>query len=263
MMQFVFITLKSILRDRIFHGIGLSATLFLLIPVVSSLSMRQGAELSVILSLSLLSFILLLLSVFLGGTTVWRDIDRRYTYSVLSLPVSRTSYLTGKFLGIAFCLFLITVLLGCLSVGTVWTTSLLSPPERPINWGYLSVAILFIYLKYTLLTACAFFFSTFSTSFFLPVFGTITTYIAGSAMQQVYDYVNGAGAADFSPFLTGVVTALYYLLPNLSAFDLHVSAVYGIPPQVGGILLTFAYFCVYTCIVMSVAALIFRKREIK
>jgi len=67
MRNFFDVTLKSILRDRVFHGIGFAAFLFLLIPSVASLSMRQMTELSINLSLSLLSFILLLLALFLGG----------------------------------------------------------------------------------------------------------------------------------------------------------------------------------------------------
>src|SRR5512147_2633812 len=100
MWQIFNITFKGIFRDRIFKGIAICSFFFLLIPSVTSLSMRQVTELSINLSLSLISFMLLLLSVFLGGTSLWKDMERRYSYSVLGLPVSRTSYLLGKFFGI-------------------------------------------------------------------------------------------------------------------------------------------------------------------
>ena len=128
MLQIISITFKGALRDRLFKGIAVGAFFLLLVPAVSPLSMRQVVELSITLSLSLISVILLLLSVFLGGTSLWKDIERRYTYGVLGLPLTRTSYLLGKFLGIAACLFLTTLLLGAVGCGLIKYVSMAYPP---------------------------------------------------------------------------------------------------------------------------------------
>ncbi|MDY0302111.1 MAG: ABC transporter permease, partial [Trichlorobacter sp.] len=61
MRDIILITLKGIFRDRVFQGILVLGILFLFIPSAASLSMRQVTELSITLSLSLISFILLLL----------------------------------------------------------------------------------------------------------------------------------------------------------------------------------------------------------
>ncbi len=57
MQNVIHITLKGIFRDRVFHGILVTAVLFLIIPSIATLSMRQVTELSLTLSLSLISFI--------------------------------------------------------------------------------------------------------------------------------------------------------------------------------------------------------------
>jgi len=76
----------------------------LFIPSIAELSMRQSTELAITLSLSLISLIQLLLAIFLGATSIWKDIERRYTFSVLSLPISRSAFLAGRFFAIAlFC----------------------------------------------------------------------------------------------------------------------------------------------------------------
>src|SRR5512137_2544471 len=122
MLNMVQITLKGIFRDRVFQGIIMTALIFLAIPTVSSLSMRQVTEQSMTLSLSMISFILLLLSVFLGGTSLWRDVERRYTYSVLGLPLSRGVYLLGRFGGTAIFLLITAIVLGAVSFLVVsWT----------------------------------------------------------------------------------------------------------------------------------------------
>jgi len=258
MRQFIFITVQGIFRDRVFKGIAIFAFIFLLIPSVSSLSMRQVVELSLTLSLSLISLMLLLLSLFLGGSSLWKDIERRYTYSVLSLPITRTKYLLSKFFGIVACLVLGTV--SCLVVRYVaW----MYPPLRPVVWPNVFLSIFFIALKYILLVAFAFLLSTFSTSFFLPIFGTVAIFFAGSATQQVYDFLQSQSAFGYSPLLKKGANALYYVLPNFSAFDLTANAIYGVGLSYSGLVLTLGYFIVYTAIVLTLAAIVFSRREMQ
>ncbi|GFO66742.1 membrane protein [Geomonas limicola] len=257
------ITLKGIFRDRVFHGILVAAVLLPLVPSVSQLSMRQVTELSITLSLSLISFILLLLSVFLGGTSLWKDIDRRYTFSVLSLPISRTRFLLGRFLGLAAFLLLAALVLGVVACVVVSITAGNYPPDRPVVWGNVFAAIVFDALKYILLVAAAVALSTVSTSFFLPVFGTIATMLVGSASQQVYEYVQSPAGEKLTPLLRQCANALYYVLPNFSAFDLKVNAIYGVPLSGQGTLLTVLYFAVYVAMLLLVATVLFSRREMK
>jgi ABC-type transport system involved in multi-copper enzyme maturation permease subunit len=257
------ITLKGIFRDRVFQGIMVTALAFLLIPVIASLSMRQVTELSLTLSLSLISFILLLLSVFLGGTLLWKDIERRYTFSVLGLPISRQSYLLGRFFGTALFVIIAAVVLGAAAFAVVAYSSALYPAERPVAWGIMAICILFDALKYILLIAVAFLLSTVSTSFFLPVFGAILFFISGGVTQQVYEYINSPASKSLSPFVKQLASGLYYVLPNFGAFDLKVNAIYALSIPTSGLFLTLAYFVVYLGILLSLSAVIFAHREMK
>lgn len=264
MINIIQITLKGIFRDRVFQGIMALAALFLFIPSAASLSMRQVTELSITLSLSLISFILLLLSVFLGATSIWKDMERRYTFSVISLPISRTSYLLGRFFGLALFLVLTSAVLGAVASLAIKVSSGIYPSERPIVWGYLFLTIVFATLKYILLIAVAMLLSTVSTSFFLPVFGTICVFLASGVTQQVYEFViSPASMKAISPFLKSIATVIYYLLPNLASFDMKVNAIYSIAPSSSGLGLTVAYFITYTSILLGSAALLFGQREMK
>ena len=257
------VTLKGIFRDRVFHGILMVALILSLIPIISTLSMRQVTELSITLGLSLISFIMLLLAVFLGGTSIWKDMERRYTYSVLSLPLTRTSYLLGRFIGMALFLLLTALLMGCIALIVFWFVSGSYPPDRPIAWMNIVCAVLFDALKYILLVAIAVLFSTVSTSFFLPIFCTISTFLVGNASQQVYDYIHSPAGQTLPVFTRRCATGLYYVLPNFSAFDLKVNAIYGVPLAVKGLALTLGYVIVYAAVVLSIAAALFSRREMK
>ncbi|HXE95488.1 MAG TPA: ABC transporter permease subunit [Dongiaceae bacterium] len=264
MLNIMMITLKGIFRDRVFQGIMVLTVLFLFIPSAASLSMRQVPELSITLSLSLISFILLLLSVFLGATSLWKDMERRYTFSVLSLPISRSSYLLGRFFGLALFLVLTAAFLGTAACLVIKVTSGIYPPDRPVVWSWLVLAIVFATLKYILLVGVALLLSTVSTSFFLPIFGTICAFLASGITQQVYEYVNSPAAAEaVPPLLKPIVALLYYLLPNLSGFDLKVNAIYSMAPNLVGLGITAGYFVAYTSILLGAAALLFNRREMK
>lgn len=264
MIAVIGVTLKGVFRDRVFQGILAFAALFLFIPSAASLSMRQVTELSITLSLSLISFILLLLSTFLGATSLWKDIERRYSFSVLSLPLSRSSYLLGRFFGLAFFLLVTSAFLGTLTCLVVKVVSGIYPPDRPVAWSWLVLAVVFGTLKYILLVGVAMLLSTVSTSFFLPIFGTICAFLASGISQQVYEYVNSPAAAQsVSPLFKQAVAILYYLLPNLAGFDLQVNAIYGIAPRFAGLGITFAYFVAYTAILLGASTLLFNRREMK
>lgn len=262
MKQIVLVTFKGIIRDRVLHGVALTALLFLLIPSVSSFSMRQVAELSLILSLSCISFILFMLSVFLGGTLLWKDIERRYCFSVLSLPISRTKYLIGKFLSVMVFILATSLLLGLATIIVVAVTSSFYPPDRPVVWQNVILSIAFDSLKYIIVIAIAFFFASLSTSFFLPIFGTIAIFFAGNATQQVYDYVMIGGGKALPLIVRESAKLIYYVLPNFNAFNLNTYAVYGIPLDLPGVMLTFIYFIIYTAIVLVITSAIFSRREL-
>jgi ABC-type transport system involved in multi-copper enzyme maturation permease subunit len=258
------ITLKGIFRDRIFQGIMVLAVLFLFIPSAASLSMRQMTELTTTLSLSLISFIMLLLAVFLGATSIWKDIERRYTFSVLSLPISRTSYLWGRFFGVALFMLMTAVFLGVMSLIAIKAATFGYPPSRPVIWSTIIITILFDALKYIMVVAVAMLLATVSTSFFLPIFGAISVFLAGTTTQSVYDYLQTPSAqAAVSAIVRKAAVVLYYVLPNLSGFDLKVNAIYSIPLKVDGLILTTIYFAGYTLIVLSIGSFLFARREMK
>jgi ABC-type transport system involved in multi-copper enzyme maturation permease subunit len=240
------------------------AVLFLLIPSIASLSMRQMTELTTTMSLSLISFILLLLSVFLGATSIWKDIERRYAFSVLSLPISRTSYLWGRFLGIALFMLLTAFFLGAIAMVAIKAATFGYPPSRPVVWNIVIITILFDAFKYIIVVAVAMLLSTVSTSFFLPIFGAISAFFAGTVTQSVYDYLQTQSAhSAVSVFVRKAATLFYYLLPNLNGFDLKVHAIYSIPLSIQGLLLTTIYFVFYTLILLSIGSLLFANREMK
>lgn len=265
MLQIVLLTMKGIFRDRIFQGIMAAALLFLAIPQVSTLSMRQVTELSITLGLSLFSFIMMLIAVFLGVTSLWRDIERRYTSTLLGFPLSRYEYVFGRFCGTALFLALVGTLLAIIVLVETWLASRMFPPMRPVIWQNIIIAAGFDILKNILIIGLAFLFSSLSTSFFLPVFGVIILYFVGSASQDVHEFIlaGGKSVTGLPPLLINSANALYYVIPNLSGFDFKLHAIYGLPVTAAALGLTSTYFIVYTAICVVLSAIFFGRREMQ
>lgn len=258
----VVMTLRWILRDRVLHAIlAVAVAMILLVPALSTFSMRQVQELSITLSLSAISFVLLMVTLLLGSSSVWRDIERRYLASVLTLPISRSLFLLGKFCGIACFIALCGIVLGC-AAGLIITVSAAQyPSEVPIHWQKIALALGADIVKYVMLASVAILFSTVSTSFYLPFFATIAIYLAGSGSQEVYEYVTGQFGKEMGEGAVALFKAVYYMIPNLSAFDLKVQAIYGVPLLPSGLGLTFGYAVIYSAIMLTAAAIAFSRRQ--
>jgi len=254
---------RWLLRDRVIHAVlGVALFLVFLIPFFSTFSMRQVQELALTLSLSSISLVLLFLTVLLGGTSIWREVERRYTTSVLSLPVSRAGFVMGKFFGIAVFLVLCAVVLSLVCSIVLHFLVQAYPGERPILWQNYFLAVFADCFKYIMLTAVAVLLSSICTSYFLPLFGTVAVYFAGNASQEVHEYISGDFGNTLSAPLKLILNGVYYILPNLSAFNLKVQAIYGLPHDTSTYLYVPAYGIVYTGILLWLAVWRFSKREL-
>lgn len=256
------LTFTSCLRDRLLHVIfGVAVVIFLLIPTLSLFSMRQVQELAVNVSLSAISAVFLLIAALLGASSVWREIEKRYALSILGLPVSRSQFVLGKFFGIATFMFLCGIVLGIAAAVAIAVSSAQYPSDLPLRWDNIILAITGDVLKSMLLAAIALLVSCLSTSFYLPFFVTIAVYLAGSASQEVYEYLLGDYGKTIPSLIKMLIKGVYYIVPNFSAFDFKVYAIYSMPPDPRGILFTLGYFLLYTSLVLLVAVKAFNRRE--
>jgi ABC-type transport system involved in multi-copper enzyme maturation permease subunit len=223
--------------------------------------MRQIQEVSITMSLNLNSAILLFLSIFGGVSTIWRDVERKYIYNVLSHPIRRTDYILGRFLGLFVLMFMVSVINFILSVIDINISASMYKSQLSINYINIMVAFLFSLFKYTLLMAFAFLVDSFATSFFMPFFLTIAIFLAGNTSQGVYEYIM-EGATKYSIVLKDIVTAIYYILPNFSSFDFTPQAVYNLSINLNSIFVTIVYFILYFAVVMTLTCWIFERRNL-
>ena len=258
----VFLFLRTLKGDRVLWGLALACLLFLVaIPSLSLFSMRQIKELAVTLALSGTSLFLLVCAVFLGATSIWRDLEKRFAVPVLALPLSRKTFVFSKFaaLGIFLVSSVVFLCVFC-SVG-VLLAGFQQAGSRPVVWVNFVVSFGMLGLKYLLLLALTLVLSALSTSFFLPVFGALAIFMAGSASYQVMQFLL-QNPEKFSPVFIKTVNFIHYIIPNFSAFDYQIYAIYGLPLRWSEVFVSFLYGTAYIIVALILASALFERREI-
>ena len=243
-------TVRESARERIlvvaavFGAVLMGATVFL-----SPLAVGARQKIVMDVGLAAISIIGVLSAVFLGGTLVHKEIDRKAIYLVLSRPVSRPAYLVGKLAGVVLAVSLIfAVMTAVLAAALVLGDAALRPA--------VFAAVYLSLLETAVVASIVVFFSTFTTPM-LTSFFALCCVAAGSLSNDLRVFAEKFGGAG----TRAAANAFYYLLPNLKVFNLRHEAVHDLPFRAGDLALATAYAAVYVAAVLCFACLVFRRRE--
>jgi len=248
-------TFREAVRDRVLY----SLVFFALLMMAAAVAVGQisiGIEQTVIVSLGLsaISVIGVLISVFIGVALVSKEMDKRTLYALLAKPVRRWEFLLGKFGGLVLTLAVNTaaMALGLLLVMLYVKHSL----ER--SDAVVLVAVYFILLKLALIVALALLFSCFTTPL-LAILFTVGLYIVGLYVQELRDLP----VEVMSPAMAAFTKWLAQLLPNFENFNVMAMAAHGRAVPGALILQNTLYAVVYCTIVLTAAAVVFSRRNLK
>jgi len=259
-----YITFKEGIKNRAIFGIFIMVVLMLAAVVtLTNLFMRDIVKVAADLSLATISFSGLLMTLFIGTNLLAKDIDKRTIYMVISRPVSRAQYLIGKFFGLFLLVSAAVLFLGFVSSLPVYFAGLgYQNPQSIFKWHVYFTAILFIAMKLTLIASIIIFFSSITSTSFITLVLTIATYLIGSTNEVVKGILEAKiEGVTISPLMGGIIKFVYYVFPNLSAFDLKIQAAHGIAIPIEYLLWVSAYWLLYMGVMISAGALIIRRRE--
>src|SRR5207253_1686674 len=158
------------------------------------------------------------IAIFVGVGLVYKEIERRTLYAILSKPVGRGQFLLGKYLGL--CL---TLLVNVLIMGLAVSAALVFVRR---GWDPIVVriwpAILLIYVELMIVTGVALLFSSFSS----PALSALLTFFVSIIGHFSGDLKNLAASAK-GMTARWLFAGLYYLLPNLANYSYITPAGYG------------------------------------
>jgi ABC-type transport system involved in multi-copper enzyme maturation permease subunit len=108
------------------------------------------------------------------------------------------------------------------------------------------------------LTATAILFSTFSTPTLSAIY-TLLVFVIGRLSADLMAFAAQFGGASLKAMTNG----LYYLLPNLSRFNLSAAVANGLAVDPGTLALTVIYGALYVAAVLALAIAVFQRRDFR
>jgi Cu-processing system permease protein len=256
---------KESVRDKVLYNLVFFALLLMAASyLLGQLTAGQDVKIIKDLGLAAMSIFGSFIAVFIGIGLVFKEVDRKSIYNILSKPIRRQEFIAGKYLGLVLTL-LVNVAVMTIAYYAVlgymaWSMGgwMLPGWEAPAADPALLKAIAMIFLQLMIVTAIALLFSTFSSPM-LAAAMTLALFVAGHFGA---DLKNLSMATD-SPAAIYLGRALYYILPNLAPFDIKAAVVHGRSVPTGLLALNAGYAVVYISMVMTLATFIFLRRDFK
>lgn len=244
-------TFRESIRDKVLYVLLFFAAVTIFgSKALGWISIGQDIKIVKDIALGATSIFGILIAIFVGTSLIYKEIDKRTLYTILSQPMHRYEFIVGKYLGLMALLAIVTIIMAIVSSayilllgGTLHTTYFL--------------AILLIYWKLMLITAFAILLSSMTS----PILGAIIVFsvaVFGHATEVFRDLppqFDGTSAK-------AILEAVYYVIPNLSNFDIAREAANGIDVSPAYIVWVMIYGLMYTAMLLVFAALAFQEKDV-
>jgi Cu-processing system permease protein len=245
-------TFREAVRDRVLHSI----LFFAIAGVLFSLALKDvtiGDQEKVVRSVAQggIDLFASIIAMFLGISLVWKELDKKTIYTILSKPIPRWMFILGKYLGL-----MITVVVEVFLLTFVYTVLMTFQQSFPPGVFFVSIGMLIVELM--LLTAWATLFSAYSAPTTASAF-TLAIFVIGHLADDLWLL----GSKSDSQMLEEIVKSLYWVLPNFEALSIREEAVHSREIPWERIGYSISYGVTYTIAVLSAAVFVFQRKDIK
>jgi len=243
-------TFKEAIRDRILYLLLFFAAMAIIFSRLLAL-LTVGDRVKIIKDVGFASLSLFgtLMAILIGTGLVYKEIDKKTIFTLISKPIHRWQFLFGKFLGLVLTLFVMILLMSLIFLALLFFHTF----ELEMS---IFIAIFFIFIELVLITAVAILFSCFSTPILSSIF-SLSFYLIGHLSWGLEVLIKkikpGPGR-----LLAWVV---YAMLPDLENFNFKTEVVHGLPIPPNVYFYSTFYGLAYTLFLLALATLVFKKRD--
>jgi ABC-type transport system involved in multi-copper enzyme maturation permease subunit len=243
-------TFKESARNKMFYLLVFFGIFFALSSkLVSFLTLGDSIKVLKDTGLAAINFFCVLIAVFTGINLVYKEIEKKTVYNILSKPVSRDQFIIGKFLGLA-----LTMLVALASMAVIFFFFV------ALSGGGLDARILLyflmLFLELLVIVAISLLFSSFTTPILSFIF-TVSLYLIGHILWTFNEFKSYLTA----PLWKTLALVIYYLLPNLEKFNIKNDVVLGGPLHPWTLAFSVLYALAYILALLAVTILVFRRRD--
>jgi ABC-type transport system involved in multi-copper enzyme maturation permease subunit len=253
-------TFKEAVRDKILYVLMIFGVLLIFVSrAIGWVSFGGESKIMTDMGLTAIWMFSGMISIFIGTGLIYKEIDKRTIYTILSKPAERWQFLAGKYFGLLLTTIVNLVILSTAFLAYLWASG------APVTTALLQ-ALFLIFIEMTVVTAVAIFFSAASTPILSAIFTTIV-FFAGQLTKWVVDLGSMQTMKNSAPWLQDVIHGVYLLLPNLHNFNIRKEAVLAAQNQalvaipMGEMISCAVYGLSYALALFLVAHLVFSRRN--
>ncbi len=250
LVSIAFNTFREAIRNKVLHGIIVMA--FGLVVgslLLGELSVENDARVIRDMGFTFLNLVLVIVAIFSGINLLYLEIQRKTIYTIVTKPVTRWTFILGKYLGLLLTLLVVEALVAVVLLGLI---VLRGDPFSPV---FLQVLVL-VFWEGALVAAIATFFSSFSSPFLSAMF-TVGIFLLGRLREQIYQYADLIQVS----VLPDIMRVLGAGVPDLTLHRADLQVAYLVPLYWDYVLYTASYTLAYIGVVVTLACLIFSRRD--
>lgn len=244
-------TFRESIRDRVLYVLLFFAAVTIAgSRILGSVSVGSDEKVVIDVTLAAISVFGALVAIMVGTNLVYKEVDKRTVYTILSTSIQRYEFILGKFLGLAALIVLVCVLTGLMGAGYLFVSG------SPVSATYFA-AVYLIMVKLIVVTAASVMISSMTT----PTLGAITAfsfYVVGHATGVLIDLPGTLG----EPPASTILEFIYYITPNLANFDIGSEAANGVPVEWSYVMWASLYGAIYATLALVFAVLAFEDRDV-
>lgn len=252
-------TFRESIRDKILYNIvflAIALTLFSI--VLGEWSVFDRAYVIKSTTLSVMSLSGLLISIFVGISLVQKEIQRRTVLTLLSKPISRASFIVGKYLGLLAVVGVHLLILTCIFYAMLFIIS----AEPTFS---LLPAIYLIFCEMAVVIAVALLFSSFSSTVLSALF-TLGVYFAGHLSNQLLEQVRfasrmGEMGDSSSALFEKAAVVIHAVFPGLYRYNVTTYVVHGVALPDMYLFWNTVYALGYVGVFLAIASWWFSRRD--
>jgi len=209
-----------------------------------------GEDLFIIRSFGLAGIYLfgLIITLFLGASLIYKEVEFKTIYIILSKPIKDSEVILGKFFGLLTSIASTVGLMGLIYLSVVWFNG------GGVDYGSILAMILQLF-EFSIIISILILLSTFSS----PIASTIYTIVivySGHLLTLMLNY-----SANLGGFQKYIVLGAYYLFPNLEKFNIRNLVVHNLNITQTEFILAMGYAIIYTSLALCLAHFVFQKKE--
>lgn len=243
-------TFKEIVRNKFLYLILVFAFLFIIFSIsLGKLTIGEDSKVVTDFGIAMIEIFGLVGVLFVGSQLLFKEIEGKTIFLILSKPIKRYEFILGKFFGFGLVITLITALQSILYLIVLYAKGI------EID-SLILLSLLFIYFKLIILIALVLFFSTFMSTI-LTIIVSIMVYFVSHSFSLLLDLAMKVK----SEWLIVFTKVLQLGFPPLEA--LNTKDFIGSFTQFGSIyfIQNSIYSIVYLVIILFFTVLIFNKKK--